>query len=595
MSQLETWVRSLPDSAGVYQYFDEVGRLLYVGKAKNLKNRVKSYFRFTPSFRPNVTLSPRISKMLRETITMDYIVVQSEDDALILENSLIKQLKPKYNILLRDDKTYPYIYIDEAQAFPRFEITRKIIKGKDISYYGPFPNGGRELLEALYELYPLVQKSSCLRGKKACLFYQIKKCLAPCEGLVSKEAYHQLIQDAKEGIKKRSILTDKLQEKMLSLAMQERFEEAATMRDQIETIKSLEIKSNIDFASNQDFDIFAILNSDERGVVIKIFMRDGKIISSSHSYFRQTHIYDENSAYKQALLEFYRNGAPFVPSEVLVASDFDDREEVEHFLTQTFEKRIKVVHPKIGKKARLIDIALTNAKELLKMEDRDTTIEQAVAHLCDLSAIPYRVEIFDNSHIQGEATVGGMVVWDEGGWDKSSYRRYKLEAKDEVAQMREILSRRLEGEESLPDLWVLDGGQANLNLARELIANKGVNLDVIAIAKEKIDAKANRSVGKAHDRLYTSQEIFKLQSSDKRLQWIQRMRDEAHRYAITYHKSLKRKEDQSSALLQKKGVGEATVKKLISYFGTFEAIERASFDEICSVTNIKIASILKEK
>lgn len=595
MSQLETRVRSLPDSAGVYQYFDEAGRLLYVGKAKNLKNRVKSYFRFTPTFRPNATLSPRITKMLRETISMDYIVVLSEDDALILENSLIKQLKPKYNILLRDDKTYPYIYVDEAQPFPRFEITRKIIKGKHISYYGPFPSGGRELLGALYELYPLVQKSSCLRGKKACLFYQIKKCLAPCEGLVTKEAYHQLIQDTKEGIKKRSILTDKLQEKMLSLAMQERFEEAASMRDQIETIKSLEIKSNIDFASNQNFDIFAILNSDERGVVIKIFMREGKIISSSHSYFRQTHIFDENSAYKQALLEFYRNGAPFVPSEVLVASDFEDREEIEHFLVQTFEKKIKVVHPKIGKKARLIDIAMTNAKELLKMEDRDTTIEQAVAHLCDLSSIPYRIEIFDNSHIQGEATVGGMVVWDEGGWDKSSYRRYKLQAKDEVAQMREMLSRRLEGEESLPDLWVLDGGQANLNLARELIHAKGVNLDVIAIAKEKIDAKANRAVGKAHDTLYTTNEIFKLQSSDKRLQWVQRMRDEAHRYAITYHKNLKRKEDKSSALLQKKGVGEATVKKLISYFGTFKAIEEASFDEICSVTNIKIASVLKEK
>lgn len=593
MSSLEERVRALPDSAGVYQYFDEAGRLLYVGKAKNLKNRVKSYFRFTPSFRPNATLSPRITKMLRETISMDYIVVGNEDDALILENSLIKQLKPKYNILLRDDKTYPYIYVDEAQLFPRFEITRKIIKGKFISYYGPFPSGGRELLSALYELYPLVQKSSCLRGKKACLFYQIKKCLAPCEGLVSKEDYHQLIQDAKEGIKKRSILTDKLQEKMLSLAMQERFEEAATMRDQIETIRSLEIKSTIDFASNQNFDIFAIINSDERGVVIKIFMREGKIISSSHSYFRQTHIYDGNSAYKQALLEFYRNGAPFVPSEVLVADDFEDREEIEHFLAQTFEKKIKVVHPKIGKKARLIDIALTNAKELLKMEDRDTTIEEAVAHLCDLSTIPYRIEIFDNSHIQGEATVGGMVVWDEGGWDKSSYRRYKLEAKDEVAQMREMLSRRLEGEESLPDLWVLDGGQANLNLAKKLIDEKGVNLDVIAIAKEKIDAKANRSVGKAHDTLYTANEIFKLQSSDKRLQWIQRMRDEAHRYAITYHKNLKRKEDKSSALLQKKGIGEATVKKLISYFGTFEAIEHASFDEICSVTNIKIATILK--
>ncbi len=591
--QLETKVKSLPDSAGVYQYFDAKGRLLYIGKAKNLKNRVKSYFRFTPTFRPNATLSPRIVLMLSETITMDYIVVQSEEDALILENSLIKQLKPKFNILLRDDKTYPYIYIDESVDFPRFEITRKIVKGKNITYYGPFPSGGRELLNALYELYPLVQKSSCLRGKKACLFYQIKKCLAPCEGFIAKEEYHGLIQKAKEGIKKRSILTHKLHARMIELSNQERFEEAAAMRDQMATIKALEMQSNIDFASDANFDIFAIVSSEDRGVVIKIFMREGKIISSSHSYFRQTHNFEANSAYKQALLEFYTHEIPFVPHEILVANDFEEQAEIEQFLAQKIDKRIKIIHPKIGKKARLIEIALTNAHELLKIHDRDTTIEQDVANLLSLSAFPYRVEIFDNSHLQGEATVGGMVVWDEGGWDKKSYRRYKLQAKDEYAQMQEMLTRRLEGAELLPDLWVLDGGSANLNLAKRLLQGKGVNLDVIAIAKEKIDAKANRAVGKAHDTLYCEEGIIKLQSSDKRLQWIQRLRDEAHRYAIDYHKNLKRTQDKSSKWLQKKGIGEATVTKLIHYFGTFEAIESASFDEIRSVTNIKIATILK--
>lgn len=591
--QLETKVKSLPSSAGVYQYFDAKGRLLYIGKAKNLKNRVKSYFRFTPSFRPNATLSPRIAMMLGETVAMDYILVQNEEDALILENSLIKQLKPKFNILLRDDKTYPYIYIDESIDFPRFEITRKIVKGKNITYYGPFPSGGRELLNALYELYPLVQKSSCLRGKKACLFYQIKKCLAPCEGFITKEEYHKLIQEAKEGIKKRSILTHKLHARMIELSNQERFEEAATMRDQMATIKALEMQSSIDFASDANFDIFAIVSNEDRGVVIKIFMREGKIISSSHSYFRQTHNFEANSAYKQALLEFYTHEIPFVPHEILVANDFEEQAEIEQFLAQKIDKRIKIIHPKIGKKARLIEIALTNAHELLKIHDRDTTIEQDVANLLNLSAFPYRVEIFDNSHLQGEATVGGMVVWDEGGWDKKSYRRYKLQAKDEYAQMQEMLTRRLEGEETLPDLWVLDGGSANLNLAKRLLQERGVNLDVIAIAKEKIDAKANRAVGKAHDTLYYDEGIIKLQSSDKRLQWIQRLRDEAHRYAIDYHKNLKRREDKSSQLLQKKGIGQATIAKLISYFGTFEAIESASFDEIRSVANIKIATILK--
>jgi len=593
VSGLELKVRSMPSSAGVYQYFDEHERLLYVGKAKNLKNRVKSYFRFTPHFRPNATLSPRIVKMLNECVSLDYIVVESEDDALILENSLIKQLKPKYNILMRDDKTYPYIYIDEAQAFPRFEITRKVVKGKQISYYGPFPSGGRELLDALYNIYPLVQKKSCLKGKKACLFYQIKKCLAPCAGLVTQESYQSIVQDAKESIKKKQTIVEKLQNMMMDLAMQERFEEAASMRDQIEAIKALTLTSNIDFASHENFDIFALINSDERGVGVKIFMREGKIISSSHSYFRQTHIFDANSAYKQMLLEFYQGESPFIPSEILVADEFEDREEIEGFLSQKLGKKIKVSYPKIGKKARLREIAIKNAHELLKIKDRDTYIEQAVADLCSLSAFPYRVEVFDNSHIQGEATVGGMVVWDEGKWEKSSYRRYKLENKDEYGQMKEMLSRRIESDEVLPDLWVLDGGQANLNLARELWYQKGVNLDVIAIAKEKIDAKANRAKGKAHDTIYTYGEVFRLLSSDKRLQWVQRLRDESHRYAITYHKNLKRKEDKASSLLQKKGIGEATLKKLINYFGTFDAIERASFDEISSVTNIKVAGILK--
>ena len=219
---MQAIVQNLPLVAGVYQYFDTKGKLLYVGKAKNLKNRVKSYWRFTPSFVPNPTQSARIIKMLGEAHRLEYIVVETEEDALILENSLIKQLKPKYNILLRDDKTYPYIYIDESSDYPRFEITRKVIKGKDISYYGPFPTGGRALLDALYEVYPLVQKKSCLREGKACLFYQINKCLAPCEGKVSPEVYGEIITQAKTSIVKRKHLIKTLEEKMTALARHDR-------------------------------------------------------------------------------------------------------------------------------------------------------------------------------------------------------------------------------------------------------------------------------------------------------------------------------------------------------------------------------------
>ena len=589
-------IRNLPDTPGVYQYFDAAGKLLYVGKAKRLKDRVKSYWRFTPSLHPNPAQSPRILKMLSEAQKLEYIVVKSEEDALILENSLIKQLKPKYNILLRDDKTYPYIYIDESDPYPRFEITRKVVKGKKITYYGPYPSGGRALIDALYETYPLVQKKSCLREGKACLFHQIGKCLAPCEGKVTPEAYTELVEEAKKALNNRHILTRKLTERMGKLAMQERFEEAAALRDAVAAIEALTVDSSIDLANRLDTDIFAILNGDERGVIVKLFMREGKIISSSHTYFRHTHIFEMNEAYRQALLEHYGVDTPQIPKEILVADDFEDAPDVARTLSMRFEKSVTIRHPKRGAKAKLTALALQNARELLRKEQKNTIMEQKIADLLELSAIPYRVETFDNSHMMGAATVGGMVVWSEGKWDKQSYRRYRLEAHDETGQMREMLSRRI-GDfptQPPPDLWILDGGQANLNLARRLLKKAGVNLDVIAIAKEKLDAKAHRAKGAAKDLLYTPQGIIELKPNDPRLHWIQRQRDEAHRYAITYHQNTKRKEDTQVSLLNKKGIGKATVQKLIDYFGTFEAVYSASFEEIARVTNTGVAKIIAQ-
>ena len=593
---MKTTIQNLPATPGVYQYFNEKGKLLYVGKAKNLRNRVKSYWRFTPEFTPNTAQSTRIIKMLHEAVSLEYIVVDSEEDALILENSLIKQLKPKYNILLRDDKTYPYIYIDESTPYPRFEITRKVVKGKNIIYYGPFPTGGKALLDTIYEIYPLVQKRSCLREGKACLFYQINKCLAPCEGKVSAEAYAKIVGKAKRSIVKRKDLIQALQEKMLTLAEQERYEEAATLRDNIQAISSLNISSSIDMANELDLDIFAILNGDERGVMVKLFMRGGKIISSSHSYFRHTHIFDENEAYKQALLEFYTIDTPNISKQILTAHVFEDAAQVAQTLSTRFGRKIEILTPKIGPKAKLIALAVKNCEELLRKTDNDTILEQKIADLCDLSTIPYRIETFDNSHMMGVATVGGMVVWQEGGWDKSSYRRYILEARDEYGQMKEMLSRRISDFKThpAPDLWILDGGKANLNLAIALLKAESINLDVIAIAKEKLDAKAHRAKGAAKDLIYTVNGIIELKPNDKRLHWIQRQRDEAHRYAITYHQNRKRKEDTQISLLNKKGVGKATVKKLIDYFGTFEAIENASEEELEKVTNKKISTIIKK-
>ena len=597
MNKIEDIIKDLPKEAGVYQYFNKDGKLLYVGKAKVLANRVKSYWLLRPNIRPKYKPNTRIGKMLAEAVFLDYIVVNSEEDALILENSLIKQLKPKYNILLRDDKTYPYIYIDEMQDFPRFEITRKVIKSPKVKYYGPFPSGSKALIEAIYDFFPLVQKKSCIKGKKACLFYEINKCLAPCEGKISKKEYAKIIKDAKYAINNRKILIDKMKERMLKLASNERFEEAAKLRDSIEVIESLQLKSTIDVASKANYDIFAIDTNRDKGVVVKIFMRDGKIVSSTHNYFRNIDAFDRDEAYKQAIVNHYKNLTLMDFKRVLVAHEFKDREITQDVVSKIASRNISIEYPKVGNRAKLADLAIKNAKELLKQsKEMQEPIEHKVKELFSLSLAPYRVECFDNSHMMGEATVGAMIVYDSGKFDKNSYRRYELSSKDEYAQMKETLTRRVESfkKSSPPDLWVIDGGATLLKLALEILDKNSVNLDVIAIAKEKLDAKAHRAKGAAKDIIYTQNgEVFELKTTDKRLHFLQKLRDEAHRFAISYHRQKKQKNDMNLAIFEHKGIAKQVVKKLLNYFGTFEAIEKASYEEIAKITNKNVANALK--
>ncbi|QOP46340.1 excinuclease ABC subunit UvrC [Sulfurimonas paralvinellae] len=594
---LKKTITQLPASPGIYQYFDDNGRLLYIGKAKNLANRVKSYWLFNPQLRPNPNLSSRIIKMLQQTTSLNYIVVNSEHDALILENSLIKQLNPKYNILLRDDKTYPYIYIDNSEKYPRFDITRKIIKSDDITYYGPYSIGARDILNSLYEIAKLVQKKGCLKSKKLCLYHQIDKCLGPCELPVSKERYQKEVDLATQLIKNKKLLLEKLQNKMEFYAEELRFEEAAELRDRMDKISRSEIKSEIDFASNENFDIFAVDHTDERAVVVRIFMRHGKIISSSHDYINLREGFDANELYSRALLDFYKDERPPIIAPILIAHAFEDLLLIQKHLSRVFEKKATITMPKRGKKKDLTALALLNARELLKKDTKTKDLKtfQDVQELCALENTPYRVEVFDNSHMAGVATVGAMIVYDNGKFDKKSYRTYHLDAQDEYAQMRETLSRRVESfsKNPPPDLWILDGGATLLKLALEILDSNGVTLDVIAISKEKVDAKAHRAKGKAKDIIYTKKDIFRLKESDKRLQWVQNLRDEAHRSAITFHKKTKLKLDQESKLLSLHGISAAKIQKLLNYFGTFEELKRLSIEEISAVLNEKDAKTIK--
>lgn len=596
---LAAMLKKLPNKSGVYHYFDSEGRLLYIGKAKNLKNRIKSYFRFTPNLSVAPNLSARISQMVSQIASMRYIVVENENDALILENSLIKQLKPKYNILLRDDKTYPYLCVDISEDYPRILLTRKVFKSQNIHYFGPYSSGGRDLLDSLYETFPLAQKESCLKGKKACLFYQIKRCLAPCEGKISKEDYRKILEQALECIQNPKKILAILDKKMQFLSENLRFEEAMVLRDRIAKIKQISPLSGVDFARMEDLDIFALEIEGNKGVLVKFFVRGGRVVSSASNVIKSQYELNIEEIYTQSLINYYSGEILIKPKQILIPYDLKEKkDELEQFLYQKLHKKIPIHCPKSGDKKQLCNLALKNAKESLNLNlTASEEILLDIQKLFGLQNMPYRIEIFDTSHHRGKQCVGAMVVYDER-FIKESYRHYLLEGSDEYSQMKEMLQRRIEKfkEEVPPDLWVLDGGVGQINLAKDLLNSAGVNLEVVGISKEKLDSKAHRAKGAALDILRDEKgQEYRLKSSDKRLQFLQKLRDEAHRFAITFHQKQKQKTMQQSKVLEVKGVGKAIQKRLLAYFGSFEGIKKASLDELEKVLSKDLAKSVYDK
>lgn len=586
-------LKNAPEQAGIYQFFDLAGTLLYVGKAKNIKNRVKSYFRFSGTLGPAPMLSPRITKMIYEVIDVEFIVVQSEHDALILENSLIKQLKPKYNILLRDDKTYPYIALNLTEPFARFEITRKIVDDKKTKYFGPLSGSAKSLLEALYLVFPLVQKKGCLKSKKACLFYQIGRCLAPCEQKVDAASYQNIVNQALLALNDHKKLIALLEERMQEAAEKMNFEEAAKLRDLMRSIQDSLHVTHVELLKLEDYDVFAIETIEKTAVVMRLFIRKGKIVSTSHSLLHNTYGFEKDELYQRALFEFYHPMHQSFAKHILVAEPFSEQSTMENFLCDKFRQKMHISSPRKGEKRHLIDVACRNAQEILlqTVTKQHGSLAEQLQTLFDLKQLPKRIEIFDNSHIGGTAPVGAMVVWQDG-FVKNSYRRYALSHGDEYSQMQEMLTRRIHDfeKEQAPDLWILDGGDTLLKLASSLLQKHCITLDLLAISKEKRDAKAHRAKGNAHDTIYTLKQSFSLPPHDKRLQFVQRLRDEAHRFAISYHRVKKRSKDLSLELLSIEGIGQATLKKLLSYFGTFEAIYTAPLEELEVTVGKKLAS-----
>ncbi|WP_462189613.1 excinuclease ABC subunit UvrC [Campylobacter concisus] len=596
-------IRTLPNEPGVYQYFDAQNRLLYVGKAKILKNRVKSYFKFTPSLAPAEKLSPRISKMISEAVHLEYIVTPSEADALILENSFIKQLKPKYNILLRDDKTYPYIFINLNDDFPRFEITRKVVKGSNIRYFGPYFSGASELLEALYLNYNLVQKKSCIKGKKACLFYQLKRCYAPCEGKISKGNYAKIVNEAIAALQNPNLLITRLEELMLNYAKAEDYEQAAATRDKIQTLKNMQTKVEVDLAKLEDFEAYSVACVHDMICAVRFSVQSGKItgVKTDITQAKNAQKDEINEAYKQAILKSFIAGQPIISTKIYVHESFEDSELVEEILNERFGRKFSITCPKIGDKRKICEIATKNAEVSIEkyLKTHDNVLLNEIKEYFDLAHTPYVVEAYDNSHLFGEASVGAMVRYEHGEWAKQNYRHMHLNSKNDYDQMKESLTARALRFDKLspPDLWVIDGGEVLLNLACEILASSGANVDVIAISKEKIDAKAHRAKGEAKDKIYTKNGSFNLSTSDKKLQFFQKMRDESHRFVISFHRKTRQKNDMQRSILKQAGVSEGSIAKLISFYGSFDKINEANLDEVAKITNKSVAeklAVLKE-
>lgn len=588
-------IRSLPNSPGIYQYFDKFGKLLYVGKAKILKNRVKSYFSFTPTLAPSLKAGPRIHKMISETTHLEYIITPSEADALILENSFIKQLKPKYNILLRDDKTYPYIYVNLDDEFPRFDITRKIVKGKNIKYFGPYFRGGRELLEALQMSFKLVQSKAALKAKGSYLPYQIGYSEAPLISKISTNEYAKVVNAAISALQNPNSLIANLTNLMTKYAQNENYEQAAKIRDKINAIKDLDTKIEVDLAKLEDFEVFAINSCQNMICAVRFSVQNGKIsgVNQNITNLKMNLDNDTNDAYKQIILESFPIDMPVISSKIYTLDKFEDSGLVEEILTARHSKKFSISTPKIGEKKRICDMAGKNAEISIQnyLKTHDNELLKEIKEYFSLTHTPYTVETFDNSHMFGKACVGAMIRFEHGNFIKDKYRHVHLQSKNDYDQMREMLiERALRFDKiSAPDLWIIDGGQALLDLANEILKSSGANVDVIAISKEKIDSKAHRAKGAAKDKIYTNLGSFLLATNDKKLQFFQRLRDEAHRFAITFHQKTKKREDMEASRLIQAGVSQGSIAKLVKFYGNFENILNANFDEITKITNKSVA------
>lgn len=604
MGVLEDKLKLLPTDPGVYVMLDAGGNIIYIGKAKNLKNRVRQYFF-------NSVKTEKVMAMVNNVADFYYIIVPSEIDALSLENNLIKKHKPRYNILLKDDKTYPYLKVDLKAVYPTFTVTRKI-RSDGAKYFGPFMGGvnAYETLELLYLLYGLRPCDKPLnkdKPLKPCLNYHIKKCTAPCALFETEEEYRARVDSAvafMNGDMKNA--ENLLKDKMRAAAEAENFELALKFKEGLDSLDKIKLKRITSLNKCLNADIFAYATDGIYSVVNALFVRGGRMLGSRNFAFESAAA-DESEVMSELLLCYYKTGEE-LPEELIFGTEIEDADGLTEYFKDKFGKKTEILTVKQGVRKQLVDMAKVNAEEHLSTAvDRikhkdDMTVKACVSlkEKLSLSRYPRRMECYDISHVSGTDRVGSMVVFIDGESAKDQYRRFKIktfEGNDDFRSLQEVLKRRIDRMRTdpekfpKPDLIIIDGGKGQLSSVKEIFDEEGVSdIDLISLAKREEEIF-----------LPNSQLPVILEKRDYCLRMLQRIRDEAHRFAITFHRSLRGKRALSSVLDGVKGLGKIKARAVMEKFGDLCGIISATKEELTAVEGIgdnlaeEILKVLKEE
>jgi excinuclease ABC subunit C len=613
-------IRTLPTQPGVYLYKNAEGEVIYVGKAKNLRSRVRSYL--LKAARANA----KTGSLMREAVDLDYILVANEHEALALENNLIKQRKPRFNILLRDDKTYPYVKLTLADRYPKVFVTRRLRKD-GAAYYGPyFPgNLAYRIVELIHRsfLIPSCKMDLSRYHPRACLQYYIHRCLGPCvEGFTTSELYGAAVRDAQLFLDGRSAELERtLTARMSAAAEAEQFEAAARLRDQLSTVHQLRQKQRIATAEqDDDADVFGY-HFETGSLAVNLFhVRAGKIVDRREFFWddlpdlletveeldasgiacealksAQPEVPFHAGTVFSALLKQLYIDQHYVPRSILVPVDFDDRETLADLLTERTGHRIEIAVPQRGEKRSLVDLAGQNAKQSYTqrfrvLEPSRKAIQEALADVLMLPELPRRIECFDISHIQGAETVASLVVWENGKMNKQLYRKFKVMTVlgvDDFASMREVVHRRYrrlkDENKPMPSLILIDGGLGQLHAAAESLESLGLTSQPLA------------SIAKREEVIYVygnEDEPIVLDRRSPVLHLVQLIRDESHRFAVGYHRQRRAMRDRDSELLNIPGVGPQTRQRLLSHFGSLRDVHQATAESLAAVVPRKTAEII---